>query len=98
MICKRASTARSNNPKVHCNIPLQLFAFSILNWKISNENATHCSACLPWLIKNNLGLDQLVLKMHAFSACINGVLQLSFSNSLARICTLRIRRKKIKKE
>ncbi len=38
----------------------------------------HCGAFLPFVIENNLGLAQLALKLHVFSACVNGVSQLSF--------------------
>jgi hypothetical protein len=65
-----------------CRFNFLPHAISILNRKISNQNATHCGAFLPWLLKtneNNLGLAQLALKTHAFTACINGVSQLSFT-------------------
>ena len=38
------------------------------------QNAMRC----VFILVTNLGLAQLALKMHAFSACVNGVLQLSF--------------------
>ncbi len=41
----------------------------------------HCNAILPWLLKNNLGLAQLELKMNAFSAFVNSVSKLSFKDS-----------------
>jgi hypothetical protein len=64
-------------------MPFQLFeacdgrphAISILNRKISNQNTTHCIFTL--VIESSLGLAQLALKMHAFSACVNGVSKLS---------------------
>ena len=37
-----------------------------------------CVAFLTWFEEMNLGLARLALKTHAFSACDNGVLQLSF--------------------
>jgi hypothetical protein len=40
---------------------------------------------LPWLLKHNVGLAQLALKMHAISASVNGVLKLSFSKSIPEI-------------
>ena len=61
-----------------CLFKFLTHAFSFSNKKIPNENLRHCCAFLPWLLKNNLGLAQLALKTHAFSACINGVLQLGF--------------------
>ncbi len=63
-----------------------LHAISILNRKISKENAMHCGAFLPWLDKMNLGLAQsaciqvsMVLKTHAFTACINGMCKRAFT-------------------
>jgi hypothetical protein len=38
----------------------------------------HCGALFTLVIENNLGLAQLALKMHAFSAWVNGMSQLSF--------------------
>ena len=53
--------------------------FSILNRKVSNQNATHFVAFLPWFEEMNLGLAwnackqvSMVLKTHMFSACVNG--------------------------
>jgi hypothetical protein len=44
------------------------------------SNASQCIFTL--VIKNNLGLAQLALQMHAFSKCVNGVLQLKlYQNS-----------------
>jgi hypothetical protein len=49
-----------------------LHAISILNRKISNQNAM-LAVRFYLFIENNLGLAQLALKTHAFSACENGV-------------------------
>jgi hypothetical protein len=53
-------------------------ASPILNKKNSIQNTTYCSAFLPLIIENKLGLAQLALKTFTFSAFVNGVLQLSF--------------------
>ncbi len=68
---------------VICRFNFLQHEISILNRKISNQNTTHCGAFLPWFLKSTLVLAQLALKMHAFSACINGVSQLSFRASQA---------------
>ncbi len=51
---------------------------SILNRKISNQNATYCKHVFTLVIEINLGLAQLALKTNAFSECVNGVSQLCF--------------------
>ena len=44
------------------------------------QNSTHRVALLlPRFEEMNLGLAQLALKTHAFSSCVNVVLQLGFS-------------------
>ena len=35
----------------------------------------HIIAFLPWFKEMNVGLAELALKMHGFSACVNGVSQ-----------------------
>ena len=52
---------------------------------ISIQNVTQSVAFLPWFEEMNLGLAliawmyiSMVLKMHAFSECVNGMWQLSF--------------------
>jgi hypothetical protein len=39
----------------------------------------HCSAFFTLVIKINLGLAELALKMYAFSACVNNMSQLSLT-------------------
>ena len=54
------------------HMPFQPFlthAFSSLKRNFPIENVTHCIFTL--VVKNNLGLVHLALKMHAFSACCN---------------------------
>ena len=52
--------------------------FQFLNRNISIQNAMRC----VFTLVTNLGLAQLALKTHAFSACVNSVSQLSLTSIL----------------